>query len=633
MGGSIPVTVGSNPWFDDSLWNFGQGAFGYGNGNEVTPINTNIHRTAYFRQHFNVTNVYAITNLTLMVRRDDGIIVYLNGYEVLRDNLPGGDVSHTTPAWENAQDDGMRMLVANIQPHWLQHGTNLLAAEVHQSLQNTNDDDLTFDARLVANAETPRYTQVFPPGQTAFLPQLMHRPDGVRITELLPNVPPFTTVFFSRPGGFDAVTFDPDFGWEPGDVTFYPGQGAILMNPGPTFYVDISGLPPSPPRPIHLVPDLPVWVGRQAPGPATFEDIVGMPPENGTEVTRLVDGQPGPFSHQGHHVFINGEWRPKKPVAKLGEAVEIKVPCLYVGTPPNMIVEADSPAGAVVNFTLEPGNRCGGFLVVTSTPPSGSVFALGTHLVVAEIRDDQGRSNSTAFAITVRDTIAPEIVCSNLEIESTNNSGATVHFNPAVQDQVDTTPGIVCTPPSGSHFPKGVSFVRCVAWDDSGNTNECTFKVRVADTRPPHLTCPSDVTILRTWPEGAELAFQVIVMDGADTNLTYEYSMPPGSMFGPGKTRVDVAVSDSSGNRSTCAFEVHVIDPQPGRISGIDVDQQTVSLSFQTEHGVEYQIEYKNSLDEPYWQPLMTIHGNGHLMTIVDPEPSATMRFYRARSP
>ena len=63
------------------------------------------------------------------------------------------------------------------------------------------------------------------------------------------------------------------------------------------------------------------------------------------------------------------------------------------------------------------------------------------------------------------------------------------------------------------------------------------------------------------------------------------------------------------------------------------MDQQTVSLSFQTEHGVEYQIEYKNSLDEPYWQPLMTIHGNGHLMTIVDPEPSATMRFYRARSP
>src|SRR5688572_4458132 len=42
----------------------------------------------YFRHSFVVSNLARITNLTLHVRRDDGIVVYLNGTNVFRNNLP-----------------------------------------------------------------------------------------------------------------------------------------------------------------------------------------------------------------------------------------------------------------------------------------------------------------------------------------------------------------------------------------------------------------------------------------------------------------------------------------------------------------------------------------------------------------
>ena len=52
--------------------------------------------TYYFRQSF--TNVAATTNLQVRLKRDDGAIVYLNGLEVFRSNMPTGAVDHLTPA-------------------------------------------------------------------------------------------------------------------------------------------------------------------------------------------------------------------------------------------------------------------------------------------------------------------------------------------------------------------------------------------------------------------------------------------------------------------------------------------------------------------------------------------------------
>lgn len=83
--------------FDDSSWAQGPAQLGYGDGDEATvvsfgPTSTAKYITTYFRKSISVANPAAFTSLTLRARRDDGIVVYINGVEVWRDNMPTGTV-------------------------------------------------------------------------------------------------------------------------------------------------------------------------------------------------------------------------------------------------------------------------------------------------------------------------------------------------------------------------------------------------------------------------------------------------------------------------------------------------------------------------------------------------------------
>jgi hypothetical protein len=140
--------------------------------------------------------------------------------------------------------------MVSLSPYLLHDGTNLLAAEVHQATASAND--MTFDLGLMANAETPHYTQVFPSGATMFTPQLI--PNGsnsVLISQLIPNPPPGTTVIIQTPTGMVSEQFDDiDMTWYPGTTRLMAGYGAKLINPMGMFQIEISGLPPYPPRTI-----------------------------------------------------------------------------------------------------------------------------------------------------------------------------------------------------------------------------------------------------------------------------------------------------------------------------------------------------------------------------------------------
>src|SRR5580765_5665592 len=87
--------------FDDSLWASGPAELGYGDGDEATVVNagpaTNRFITTYFRHSF-VVDPVAYTNLAVRLLRDDGAVVYLNGTEILRSNMPTNDIDYTTLA-------------------------------------------------------------------------------------------------------------------------------------------------------------------------------------------------------------------------------------------------------------------------------------------------------------------------------------------------------------------------------------------------------------------------------------------------------------------------------------------------------------------------------------------------------
>jgi len=89
--------------FGDGSWASGPARLGFGGDGEVTMVSygpdpNNKYVTTYFRKSFYVTNAAALTTLTLNLLRDDGAVVYLNGVEVRRDNMPAGTITYTNYA-------------------------------------------------------------------------------------------------------------------------------------------------------------------------------------------------------------------------------------------------------------------------------------------------------------------------------------------------------------------------------------------------------------------------------------------------------------------------------------------------------------------------------------------------------
>jgi hypothetical protein len=148
-------TVWSLPVYSDSLWSFGPARFGYGNDGEETTVNfgpnsSSKYITTYFRHTFSAPADSVITNLTFRLLRDDGAVVYLNGREQFRSNMPGGTISYTTLASTTAANaDEQTYFPTVLTITNLAAGANLVAVEVHQSAGNSSD--LGFDMELIGS--------------------------------------------------------------------------------------------------------------------------------------------------------------------------------------------------------------------------------------------------------------------------------------------------------------------------------------------------------------------------------------------------------------------------------------------------------------------------------------------------
>ncbi|MEM6472512.1 MAG: lamin tail domain-containing protein, partial [Planctomycetota bacterium] len=140
--------------FDDSLWSSGNGELGYGDGDEATVVSfgsdaNDKHITSYFRKSFNLDRTDA-NRLSLQVRRDDGVVVYVNGNEVARDNLPAGTIDYETRANGPIGGDAESTLISfDLDPSLLVEGNNVIAVEIHQS--SPTSSDISFDLRLTAS--------------------------------------------------------------------------------------------------------------------------------------------------------------------------------------------------------------------------------------------------------------------------------------------------------------------------------------------------------------------------------------------------------------------------------------------------------------------------------------------------
>jgi len=163
--------------FDISTWSTGTGPLGYGD-----PVTTTINSglmTAYFAKDITVNLSTLSDTMELGVMRDDGIVVYLNGEEVVRDNMPTGVIDFNTLS--SSTIDGAAESVYNIfsiPKSKFVNGTNRISIELHN--RGASSSDLRVDAYLKTTANTTNpttcnsmhiscFTSIVPTAQTGKL--------------------------------------------------------------------------------------------------------------------------------------------------------------------------------------------------------------------------------------------------------------------------------------------------------------------------------------------------------------------------------------------------------------------------------------------------------------------------------
>jgi hypothetical protein len=163
-GASPPPTRWKEFDFEEGTWKKGYAPLGYGDADIQTDVgfgeNPARKRMAYyFRRRVHLPPGRPYAGLRALLVCDDGAVLYVNGKEAGRINMPGGAVGHTTPS---AAPAAMERAVhrIDIPPRLLRPGDNLLAVEVHQC--SPQSSDVAFDLSLVS-ARPLVYRPVFRP--------------------------------------------------------------------------------------------------------------------------------------------------------------------------------------------------------------------------------------------------------------------------------------------------------------------------------------------------------------------------------------------------------------------------------------------------------------------------------------
>jgi len=145
--------------FNDAAWPAGPAELGYGDGDEATVVSYGANAaakyvTTYFRKTITIADPTAFVGYAMRIHRDDGVIVYVNGTEVLRQNFSQGTISSSALAYQavSTSEEG-QLLQLLLTPAQFTSGSNTIAVEVHQNAANSSD--LSFDLELLGLDPTP----------------------------------------------------------------------------------------------------------------------------------------------------------------------------------------------------------------------------------------------------------------------------------------------------------------------------------------------------------------------------------------------------------------------------------------------------------------------------------------------
>lgn len=221
--------------FDDAAWAQGAAELGYGDGDETTVINGgpsgNRIPCYYFRRKFNIDNIDLLGQLQLGLLRDDGAVVYINGVEVLRDNMPQGEITFQTWASATVDDINERTYFKFlIDKSMLVNGENIIAVSVHQDRPASSDVSFNLYLNDLGRAFHTNFS--LSNGDTLFLsnPELSLISEFEIVQDLLPNMSSGLS-----PDGYGSAhyyfTATPEASNGQGGVISLPNASALVLNP------------------------------------------------------------------------------------------------------------------------------------------------------------------------------------------------------------------------------------------------------------------------------------------------------------------------------------------------------------------------------------------------------------------
>lgn len=368
VGGELPASW-INPGFNDSAWSSGPARLGYGGDGEATIVSyggnaNNKYVTTWFRRAFSVTNASAITALKVGLARDDGAIVYLNGVEVFRSNMPEGPITASTLASSVVGGaDEQTFYERDVDSSLLVEGNNVLAVRVHQV--NVTSSDLGFNLYLTGTGFPPNTSPTANAGTNRTI--LLSAPaflTGMVADDGLPIPPGRLSVIWSKFSGPGEVTFA---------ATNAPHTTATFSQPG-SYILRLTASDGV----LMVTDDVDITVGGET--FASWQARHFSPAELLDPEISGPEADPDEDGHTNEQEFI-ADTNPRDPVSVL----KIVVAKAHSDTPPTLEIQfnavptraytlqsrADSPAGVWENLQQVPAPTETGIVTLRVPFPSG----------------------------------------------------------------------------------------------------------------------------------------------------------------------------------------------------------------------------------------------------------------------
>lgn len=243
----------------------------------------------------------------------------------------------------------------------------------------------------------------------------------------------------------------------------------------------------------------------------------------------------------------------------------------------NTTVYLDASGNAVITgAVLDNGSAdiCG----IASLSASMTAFTcanVGANTVTLTVTDNNANTNTCSSTVTVMDTVPPAAVCQNPTVYLDSAGSALITGAQLDGGSADAC-GIASMTSSMSSFSCsdiGANTVMLTITDANGNSSSCSSVVTVVDSISPMIVCPSPVTtcagttvmIPATASDNCLGAAISYTLSGATTGSG---SGDASGMFNAGVTTVTYMATDSSGNTSSCSFNV-TVNPAPTVTSNV----------------------------------------------------------------